>query len=94
VVGVICQLVSVLHLVIKRVGMVILDPPVPPHLLILGIWSFSQVLLVTFWVTPRMSRIGKLVEENGGGSVGLCGAWLVECLILLQWRPPWELAKS
>jgi len=34
VVGVICQLVSVLHLVIKRVGMVILDPPVPPHLLI------------------------------------------------------------
>ena len=48
VVGVICQLIGMLHLVVEGVKVVILYPPIPPHLLVLGIWSFSQVPLVTF----------------------------------------------
>jgi len=69
VVGVIHQLVRILYLVVKRVRVVVLDPPIPPHLLILIIRSFSQVPSVTSWVTPKMSRIGKSLKENSSGSV-------------------------
>jgi len=40
VVGVVHHWVSILHLIVEGVGVVILNPPIPPHLLILVIWSF------------------------------------------------------
>ena len=91
VVGVVGDGVGILDFVVEGVGVVILDPPVLPHLLALVIGSFSQVPSVTSWVTPRMSRMGKLLEENGGGGVGGCWACWSDRLVLLRRRASWEV---